>query len=65
MVTRKVLDELKGNQVKVYISGLPDPHCVEKGMLDSFTEHTLILIDEVHTNVSYIPLDNIAYIKKL
>ena len=65
MIPKSTLSDLIGVDVKVFISGLPDPHCVQRGIIESVTEHLLIINDEARTDILYIPLENIAYIKKL
>jgi len=65
MIPKSTLNDLIGKQVKVYLMHLPDPHCMQKGKIDAVTEHLLILNDEAHTDLLYIPLENIVFVKKL
>ena len=65
MIPRKKLEELKGIEVKIYLADLPDPHCVQKGIIESVTEHVLTLNDEAHTDIIYIPVEKIVFLKKL
>ncbi len=65
MIPKRVFEDLKGVQIKVYMSGLPDPHCVQKGTIDAITEHILTLRDDAHTDILYIPLESIVFFKKL
>ena len=65
MIPRNTFEELINEEIKVYVSGLPDPHCTQRGVIVSVTEHILVLRDEAHTDTIIIPLENIVFFKKL
>jgi hypothetical protein len=65
MIPKRIFEEMKGVEVKIYMTGLPDPHCVQKGVIVSITEHVLTIRDEAHTDTLIIPLENIVFFKKL
>lgn len=65
MIPKSIFEDIKGVEIKVYLSGLPDPHCVQKGVVVFATEHVLTLRDEAHTDTLIIPLENIVFFKKL
>ncbi len=63
MIPRKIFEELKGVQVRLYIKDLPDPHCIQLGKIEAVTEHIVIFKDEEHDTLIYIPIENIVLIK--
>ena len=65
MLPKRTFEDLINEEIKVYISGLPDPHCTQKGIVISVTEYLLTLRDEAHTDTIIIPLENIVFFKKL
>lgn len=65
MIPHSTLTELIGKQVRIYIKGLPDPHCMQQGIIENVTEHLLLLNDKQHTDMLYIPIENISFIKRM
>lgn len=64
MIPSSVLEELKGELVRLYISDLPDPHGILLGKIQEVSEHIVIFKDEDHEQLIYIPIKKIALIKK-
>lgn len=65
MITRATLEELKDQNIKVYVKDLPEQHCVHSGKLILVTEHMVKLYDEEHEVYAFIPIDQIALVRSL
>ncbi|MFX1442050.1 MAG: hypothetical protein ACFFHV_01440 [Promethearchaeota archaeon] len=64
MIPKHRLEEIKGEEVRVYIKDLPEAYCVQLGKIQSVGEHIIIFKDIKHNSIMYIPIDSIALIKK-
>ena len=64
MIPWSILDELKGDLVRLYIRDLPDPHCILHGKIEEVREHIVLFKDEEHQQLIYIPVKKIVLIKK-
>ena len=64
MIPWSILEKLKGELIRLYISDLPDPHCVLFGKIEEVGEHIVLFKDEDHEQLIYIPVKKIIMIKK-
>jgi hypothetical protein len=63
MIPRSLFEELKNKTIRIYLKNLPKTHCVHSGKIEAVTEHIVILLDEDHDTVMYIPIDQITLVK--
>ncbi len=63
MIPRSTFEGLKGKKLRIYVKGLPDPHCIHLGKIETVTEHLIIFKDEEHDKLIYVPIENIILIK--
>ncbi|MFX0058342.1 MAG: DUF6897 domain-containing protein [Candidatus Hodarchaeota archaeon] len=63
MIPRSLFEELRGKTIRIYVKDLPTPHSVHSGKIEAITEHIIILRDEDHNILIYIPIDQISLIK--
>jgi hypothetical protein len=64
MIPHSVFEELKGELVRLYISDLPDPHCILLGKIEEIRQDIVLFKDEDHDQLIYIPIKKIILIKK-
>jgi len=63
MIPRSTLEKLKGGKIRFFIKDLPDPHCIQCGRIEEVTEHLVLIKDEDHDQLIYIPIEKIVLIK--
>ena len=63
MIPKSLFEELKGKRIRIYMKNLPEPHCIHSGKIERITEHLIVLHDEEHNTLIYLPLDEISLIK--
>ena len=63
MIPRTIFEELKEKPIRIYVKHLPESQCVQSGKIKMVTEHLVVLHDEEHNILSYIPLEEISLIK--
>ena len=63
MIPRSLFEELKGKTIRIYVKDLPSSHSVHSGKIETVTEHLVILRDEDHNILMYIPIDQVSLIK--
>jgi len=63
MIPRSTLEKLKGEKLRFFITDLPDPHCVQCGRIQDVTENIIIIKDEDHDQLIYLPLEKIVLFK--
>jgi len=64
MFPKQRLEELKDQIIRIFIKNLPESYSVQLGKIETVGEHIVIMRDVDHDNLIYIPVDNIAFIKK-
>ncbi|TFG15398.1 MAG: hypothetical protein EU535_01870 [Promethearchaeota archaeon] len=64
MFPKHRLEELKGETIRIFIKNMPEAYSIQLGKIENVGEHVVIVKDEDHDNLIYIPVDNIAFIKK-
>jgi len=63
MIPRNIFEELKDKRIRIIVKNLPESQCIHLGKIKMVTEHLVVLHDEEHNVLSYIPLEEISLIK--
>ena len=63
MIPRNIFEELKDKYIRIVVKHLPESQCIQSGKIKMVTEHLILLHDEEHDTLSYIPLEEISLIK--
>jgi hypothetical protein len=63
MIPRTIFEELKDKRIRIFVKHLPESQCIHTGKIKMVTEHLVVLHDEEHNILSYIPLEEISLIK--
>jgi len=63
MIPRTVFEKLRGEKIRFFVKDLPDPHCIQYGRIEDVTEHLVLIKDEDHDQLVYIPIEKIVLIK--
>jgi len=63
MIPRTIFEELKDKHIRIFVKHVPESQCIQSGKIKMLTEHLVVLHDEEHNILSYIPLEEISLIK--
>ena len=63
IIPRNIFEELKEKYIRICVKNVPESQCIQSGKIKMVTEHLIVLHDEEHNILSYIPLEEISLIK--